>query len=306
MGESANTALLLEKAVGLLGLALNLGIILTLTLLACSFINRLSARMIKSTVQRASYRRDGDVGELAKRYETIGGVTTKTVVVIVWTIAGFTSLSQLGIDIAPILAGAGVVGIAFGFGAQTMVRDVLAGLFLIAENQYGKGDVVKIAGISGLVEDVNLRRTILRDLDGTVHHVPNGEVRVASNLTREWSRVNFNITVAYGEDTDRVMAVIDRVGAELAADELFSARIIEAPKALRIDAFEDSGVSIKVLGVTKPMQQWEVMGEMRRRLKRALDAEGIEIPFPQRVVHIRTEGSPDASRGEGQLQTSKN
>lgn len=298
MGAWADAPVLFENGVRLLGTALKLGIILALTLLACSFVRRMASRMLKAAVQRASSRGEGAVDELAKRYETVGTVTTKTAVIVVWTIAGFTALSQLGIDIAPILAGAGVLGIAVGFGAQTLVRDVIAGLFIILENQYGKGDVVKIVGIGGLVEEVNLRRTILRDLGGTVHHVPNGEVRIASNLTREWSRVNFNVSVAYREDLDRVMAVVSRVGAELAADDYFGSLIVEPPKALRVDAFEDSGISIKVLGVVKPMKQWEVMGEMRRRLKRAFDEESIEIPFPQRVLYLRHQGERQTS-GDG-------
>jgi small conductance mechanosensitive channel len=171
------------------------------------------------------------------------------------------------------------------------VKDILAGLFILMENQYGKGDVVNLAGIGGLVEDVNLRRTLLRDLDGTVHSIPNGEVRVASNLTRDWSRVNINVSVAYGSDIDRVFAVINRVGEELAADANFGPLIVEAPKALRVDAFEDSGVAVKILGVTKPIKQWDVMGELRKRLHRAFEEEGIEIPYPHRVLVNRAPGA---------------
>lgn len=286
-----DTVVLIDKGLALLGKGLSLAVVLILTLLAISFVRRMLARTVKAAIHRATSRGEGEVGEVAKRYDTIGHVVEKTAVVLVWTIAGFTALSQLGIDIAPILAGAGVVGIAVGFGAQSLVRDVISGLFIIVENQYGKGDVVAVAGISGLVEEVNLRRTVLRDLDGTVHHVPNGEIRVASNLTRNWSRVNLNVSVAYKEDVDHVTEVINRVGRELAEDLVFGPSIVDPPKVLRLDAFEESGVSLKVLGVTKPMKQWEIAGEMRRRLKRAFDAEGIEIPFPQRVLHVRADGS---------------
>jgi len=289
MGDWLNKQAMAALGVELLGKVFSLAIILLLALVAATFVRRLASRTVGMAVERVRGRGGPNVEELVKRYETLGAVAMKAAVLVVWVIAGFMALSQLRIDIAPILASAGVVGIAIGFGAQALVKDVLSGLFIIIENQYGKGDVVKVADISGLVEDVNLRRTVLRDLDGTVHHVPNGEIRVASNLTREWSRVNMNVSVAYGEDLDRVMAVIDRVGQELANDRVYGPLIVEVPKALRVDAFEDSGVAIKILGVTKPTKQWDVMGELRRRLKREFDQERIEIPFPHRVLLLREE-----------------
>ena len=289
MGDWLNQRVLENLGIELLGKAFALAVILALALVACAFARRLGAQTVRVAVERARKRQEANVDELVQRYETLGSVATRAATAIVWTIAGFMALSKLGMDIAPVLASAGVVGIAIGFGAQTLVKDVISGLFVILENQYGKGDVVKIAGIAGSVEDINLRRTVLRDLDGAVHHVPNGEIRVASNLTREWSRVNLNVSVAYGEDLDRVMRVIDRVGAELAADPEYAPLIVEAPKALRVDAFEDSGVAIKILGTTRPTKQWQVMGELRRRLKRAFDEEGIEIPFPHRVLLLRGE-----------------
>jgi small conductance mechanosensitive channel len=171
-----------------------------------------------------------------------------------------------------------------GFGAQSLVKDVLTGLFILAENQYSKGDVVTLAGISGQVEEVGLRRTVLRDLDGIVHHVPNGQIAVASNLTQEWSRVNMNVSVAYGEDLDRVFEVINRVGREMAADAEFGPLILKAPQVLRVEAFGESGIAIKVLGDTEPIRQWEVMGELRKRLIRAFLEESIRVPFPPHVV----------------------
>ncbi|MCL4465233.1 MAG: mechanosensitive ion channel family protein [Chloroflexi bacterium] len=289
MADLPNQQAVTALGIELLGQAFGLVVIVVLAAVACAFVRRLARRSVRLAVERVRSRQEPHVEELAKRYETLGMVALKAGIAIIWTIAGFMALSQLNIDIAPILASAGVVGVAVGFGAQTLVRDLIAGLFIILENQYGKGDVVKVADVSGLVEEVNLRRTVLRDLDGTVHHVPNGEVRVASNLTREWSRVNMNVSVAYGEDLDRVMAVIDRLGEELAADPVYGPFIVEAPKALRVDAFEDSGIAIKILGVTKPVKQWEIMGELRRRLKRAFDEEGIEFAFAQRLVYMRGE-----------------
>lgn len=302
MADWFNQQLLADVSLDMLGKATALAIILALTLIAVAFVRRLGARSVKVAVERVRTRGEGDVEEIAKRYSTLGGVAIKVGLALIWTVAGFMALSKLGLDIAPILASAGIVGIAVGFGAQTLVKDLIAGAFIILENQFGKGDVVKVAGNTGLVEEVGLRRTVLRDLDGTVHHVPNGEIRVASNLTREWSRVNFNVNVPYQEDLDSAMALIDRVGRELAADPEFGLLVVEAPKALRVEAFEDSGVAIKILGVTKPMKQWEVMGEMRRRLKRAFDEEGIEIPFPHRVMLVR--GEKERPRAEPSPQAS--
>ena len=218
--------------------------------------------------------------ELAKRSGTLSSILAQIVGIIVIVVAMFMVLSEVGVDITPLLAGAGVAGIAIGFGAQSLIRDIVNGLFILLEDQYNKGDVVQIAGVWGLVEEVNLRRTVLRDLDGTVHSIPNGEVTKSSNYTKDWSRVNLNIPVAYGEDLEHVMQIINRVGNTLAEDKSYGPKILKAPESLRVDKFGDSGIEIKVLGDTKPQMQWEVTGELRKRLKKAFDEEGIEIPWP--------------------------
>jgi small conductance mechanosensitive channel len=222
--------------------------------------------------------------EVEKRVDTLSHVVYRTVWFVAVLVGLLTILPELGINISALLAGAGLIGLAVGFGAQSLVKDVISGLFILVENQYGKGDVVNIAGIGGLVEDVNLRRTLLRDLDGAVHTVPNGEIAVASNLTRSWARVNMIIGVSYGDDIDHVFAVIERVGEELANDPDWSKDIITPPKALGVEGFGDSGIDIRILGDTQPIRQWDVMRELRRRLKKAFDAEGIEIPFPHRTL----------------------
>jgi len=210
----------------------------------------------------------------------LSGFVTGAIGIFIIIAAIFMILSEVGIDITPLLAGAGVAGIAIGFGAQSLIRDLLSGLFIILEDQYGKGDWVQLAGVNGMVEGVNLRRTVLRDLDGNVHSIPNGEVRLSTNYTKEWARVNLIIPVAYGEDLDHVTEVINRVGEELAKDETFGPIIMKAPRVLRVDNFGDSGIDMKILGETKPMRQWEVTGELRKRIKKAFDEEGIEIPWP--------------------------
>lgn len=240
--------------------------------------------VVKRTVVRGMPGQSEE--EIAKSADTLSNVFVTTGQIVILVIVTFMLLSEVGIDIAPALAGVGVAGIAIGFGAQTLVRDIISGFFIILENQYRLGDVVRVANIAGQVEEINLRRTVLRDLDGVVHHVPNGEIRVASNFTKEWSRVNLNVSVAYGEDLDRAIAVINRVGEELASDPEWAPLLLSTPQVLRVDNLGDSGIDIKILGETKPIQQWAVMGELRKRIKKAFDEEEIEIPWPHTKVYF--------------------
>ena len=187
--------------------------------------------------------------------------------------------------IGPMLAGAGIVGLAFGFGGQYLIRDVIAGLFIILENQYRIGDVVELGAVSGTVEDISLRRTVLRDLNGTVHFVPHGEVKTVSNQSKSFSRVNLDVRVAYGSDIEKVRDVVDRAGRELAEDPQWRECITKAPAFVRVHDLAESAVVVKILGETRPLKQWEVAGELRRRLLDAFARQGIEIPLPQVVVH---------------------
>jgi small-conductance mechanosensitive channel len=273
--------------------ASRIGFIVVLALFLAWLARRSIPRAVRLSV--AKQRADVEIAETValeeqeKRVDTLAHVLVLSVQVVIGILALFVILGEAGFELAPLLAGAGIAGIAIGFGAQSLVRDFLAGIFILLENQYGKGDVVRVADIAGKVEGLNLRRTVLRDLDGIVHTIPNGEIRTASNLTRSWSRVNLDVTVGYGEDLDRVTSVLDAVGEELAADPEWAPLIIEPPKVLRVNAFQDSGIEIKVLGTVAPMEQWNVAGQLRRRIKAAFDREGIEIPFPHRVVMIRRE-----------------
>ncbi|MFC1865181.1 mechanosensitive ion channel family protein, partial [Chloroflexota bacterium] len=167
-----------------------------------------------------------------------------------------------------------------GFGAQSLVKDFVNGMFILLEDQYNVGDVINIAGIAGIVEEVNLRRTVLRDLEGVLHTIPNSEIKTSSNYTRDWARVKLDMPVAYGEDMDNVFAVINKVGKEMAEDEYFKTLIKTPPQALRVQNFGDSGIDVRILGDVRPQKQWEVTGELRKRLKKAFDDEGIEIPWP--------------------------
>ena len=224
--------------------------------------------------------------DIKKRSNTLSSVLIKASLIIIVIFALFTILPEFGVNITAILAGLGVIGIAVGFAAQNLIRDYLNGIFILLEDQYDIGDVVRVSGIDGLVEEISLRRTVLRDLDGIVHSIPNGEIKAASNFTKGYSRVNLNISVAYGEDLDRVIDVINRVCEEMANDPKWKADFITTPQVLRVDNLGDSGIDIKILGDTKPIRQWDVMGELRLRLKRTFDAEGIEIPWPHTKVYF--------------------
>ena len=198
-------------------------------------------------------------------------------------IATLMILGQIGLDIGPAVAGLGVVGIAVGFGAQSMVRDYLTGALILVENQFGKGDVVRIAGVSGTVEDFTLRRTTLRDLDGVVHSVPNGEIKVASNLTRVWARINQDVTVAYGTDIDKAIEVVDGVGQAMLNDPVWKRRILEAPRVERVEALAEYGVTLKILG--------------RRARGRPVGGGGRPAQAPARRVQGQRDRDPATAAG---------
>jgi small-conductance mechanosensitive channel len=225
--------------------------------------------------------------ELKKRMDTLDSFGGRTLQSFIVVIAALMILGKLGLDVGPAIAGFGVVGIAVGFGAQSLVKDYLNGALILIENQFGKGDVIRAAGVAGAVEDFTLRRTTLRDLDGVVHTIPNGEIRVASNLTRVWSRINQDVTVAYGTDIDKAIEVVDKAGREMASDPIWKRRVLEAPRVERVEALSEYGVTLKVLGTVRAADQWAAGGDVRKRLLAAFKANGIEIPRPQRVVLAR-------------------
>ena len=220
-----------------------------------------------------------------KREDTLIRIFTVSLGILVWILALLMILQEVGIAIGPLLAAAGIAGLAFGFGGQYLVRDLISGLFILIENQYRIGDVVCFDGTCGLVEDITMRMTTLRDLDGIVHHVPHGEIKKVSNLSKQFARVNLNIGISYDSNLEKVISVVNRVGKELAEDTGWKEYVLKPPQFLRVDDFGDSAIVIKILGETKPLKQWDVTGELRKRLKIAFDREGIEIPFPQRVIH---------------------
>ena len=220
-----------------------------------------------------------------QRARTLVGLFRSVGRVIIAIIFVFMALSALGVNLGPLLAGAGVVGLAVSFGAQSLVKDVISGLFILIENQFGVGDVIRIEGVSGAVERMTLRVVVLRDVHGVVHIVPNGQITKVSNLTRTWSRVVLDVGVAYKEDPDRVMAVLRQVGQELWDDPLWRPLLVEPVEVPGIEAFGDSSVNVRIMAKTLPLKQWDVARELRRRIKHRFDREGIEIPFPHQTFY---------------------
>ncbi len=252
-----------------------------------AYIARKFAKIFIEKVIRKAIVADVNISPEAekKREDTLIKVFDTTFRVLVWVAALLMVIQELGVNIGPLLAGVGVFGLAVGFGAQYVIRDFLAGLFIIFENQYRVGDWVCADQTCGEVENIDLRKVVLRDLDGTVHYVPNGMIGIAANHSKKLGRVNFSLGVSYNSDLDKVKKVINQVGQELAQDAAWKDQINEAPYFLRVENFADSAIVVKVYGETKPLKQWAVSGELRRRLKKAFEENGIEIPFPQMVIH---------------------
>ena len=224
-----------------------------------------------------------------QRAKTMGDLFKSVVTGVLVGVIGTMMLSELGVNIAPIIASAGIIGIALGFGAQSLVKDFLSGVFMIFEDQYGVGDVVDLGEASGTVEAVTLRVTRLRDVNGTVWYVPNGEILRVGNMSQNWSRAVVDVCVAYGEDLDRVKRVLTEVAHDLWDDDEFRELIIEEPEVTGVEMLAADSVNLRVMIKTLPMEQWAIARELRQRIKARFDHEGIEIPFAQRVVWHRDE-----------------
>jgi small conductance mechanosensitive channel len=279
------TPLVLNTLPSLAGSALRIGVAvlggyLLLRLLRVG-LGRLEALLIK-----AGEPTELVPGATRKRVTTLMGLVQTLALVVIWAVVAIISLGQLGLDVTPILAGAGIAGLAVGFGAQNLVRDVISGFFVVLENQVRVGDVAVVNGTGGLVEAITFRTIVLRDLAGVVHVFPHGTVTTLANMTKGWSAYVLDVGVAYKEDTDRVVAVMQRVAEELRGDPRYATSILEPIEIFGVDDFGASGVTIKARLKTLPLEQWPVGREYRRRLKKAFDAEGIEIPFPHRSLYV--------------------
>jgi len=224
--------------------------------------------------------------ELEKRADTIGSVARKSIIFLIWTIALLMVLQKLGFEIAPLLASLGVVGVAVGFGAQSLVKDMLAGIFLLLENQIRVNDVAVINGTGGLVEEINLRTTVLRGENGAVHIFPNGSIVTLSNLTRDYSYYIFEVSVDYASDTDQAVAELRRIAEGIAHEEEFKDSILAPLEVFGVEKLGDSGVVVKARFKTLPGKQFPVGREMNRRIKMRFADAGIQIPFPTRTIHL--------------------
>jgi small conductance mechanosensitive channel len=255
-------------------------LIIVLTIVALKLAKILAVKIVSSVA-----RHQKDI-ETQKRVETLGTVVQHILAVLILIVSSMMVLRELGIDIGPILAAAGIVGLAVGFGAQNLVQDVISGFFILLEDQIRVGDVVKLGEHGGLVERVNIRMTVIRDLAGNVHFVRNGRIDIITNMTKEYSRYVFDIGVAYREDVDEVMSVIRQVDEDLRKDPEFGIDILEPIDILGLNEFADSAIVIRARTKTRPIQQWRVGREFNRRLKKKFDELNIEIPFPHRTVYM--------------------
>ena len=268
-------------------------IIMVIALIIILRVARFSiSRLKKTLIRKAEKNETVDNAEAEKRIDTLVGILLGVMRIVLYTVFIIMLLGKFGIDIGPLLASAGILGLAVGFGAQELVRDYISGFFMLLEDQVRAGDVAIINGTGGLVETIGLRTISLRDFSGTVHIFQNGKISSLSNMTKDWSAMLFDIGVAYKENVDQVMEIMKQVGDELRNDETFGPHIIEPIEVFGLDSFGDSALVIKARLKTKPIQQWTIGREYRRRLKIAFDAQNIEIPFPHTTVYWGEEINP--------------
>jgi small conductance mechanosensitive channel len=284
-------ALAVSAATSMARSGLRILLVLVAGYVAVRFL-RIALARLQGVLIRAGERTELVTGATRKRVTTLTELLLTLGLVAVWAVAAVICLDQIGLDVTPILAGAGIVGLAVGFGAQNLVRDVISGFFLVAENQVRIGDVAVVNGTGGLVEAITFRTIVLRDLAGVVHVVPNGAITTLANMTKEWSGYVIDVGVAYKEDTDRVVEIMAEVAEDLRNDPRFGPSILQPIEIFGVDDFKESEVTIKAQLKTVPIQQWNVGREYRRRLKKAFDARGVEIPFPHRSLYMGAASGP--------------
>ncbi len=260
------------------------------TVLTARFIRALRKYALKMMLKTGG----GTQVEVEKRADTVGGVMRKSLVGLIWTIALIMVLREMNFDIRPLLAGAGLVGIAVGFGAQSVIKDLLAGFFLLIENQMRINDVVVIDGTGGLVEEINLRTTSLRSEDGALHIFPNGSIQKLSNLTRDFAYYVFSISVDYKDDIDRVTTLLSEIASGMMEEDPYKSAILAPLEVMGVDKLGDSAAMVKARLKTLPMKQWLVGREMNRRIKMRFSEAGIALPFPAQTIYLQTPYAPAA------------
>ncbi len=267
----------------MVGIAVRVVIILAIAIALNIIQKKMIPRVIIASIPKI---RVESQDQLSTRTKTMASVLIKVIAIIIWIIAIVMVLGVIEVDIAPLLATLGVASLALGFAVQNIIRDYLQGFFIVMEDWYRIGDWVTIAGMEGEVETVSPRRTVLREINGTMHVIPNSQIKFASNQTRDWARINLYVTVAYKEDISHVYQVINGVCQELKDDPNFGTNLTTTPSAMRVSDLGDHGVDICIRGYTKPGEQWGLTGELRKRIKNRFDQEGIEIPWPHTKVYF--------------------
>jgi small conductance mechanosensitive channel len=272
------------------------GVVLVLSYLGYRFVRLLTNRLEREVEEEDPVLKRAR----EQRARTIASLLNNVAAVIIAGTAALTILGVLGIEIKPLLTAAGVAGLAISFGAQSLVKDVLNGIFILVEGQFGIGDVIRIGETAGQVEKITLRATTLRDMEGVVHTFPNGEITRVSNLTKGWSRAVLDLRIGYREDIERATAVLDAIGQEFADDPQWGAMLLETPQVLGVQSLSESAVIVRFIAKTYPLQQWAVARELRKRIKARFEREGIEIPFPHMTLFWGTaqEGAPLGDEAE--------
>lgn len=269
--------------------AIKIAVVVVIALVAYRVVRVLINRLVEREIDES----DPLVKRLREqRSRTLASLLGNVAAITIFIVVVLTILDTLLDNIAPILASFGILGLAFSFGAQSLVKDIISGTFMLIEGQFGIGDVVRVSDVSGMVEKITLRTTVLRDVEGVVHIIPNGEITRVSNLTKAWSRAVLHIGVAYKEDVDHVMDVLRDLLREFHADPEWGALLLEEPQVPGVEDFADSAVIIRVLAKTLPLKQWDVARELRRRIKKRFDREGIEIPFPHTTFYWGVNQAP--------------
>ncbi|MEO7158335.1 MAG: mechanosensitive ion channel family protein [Vicinamibacterales bacterium] len=251
--------------------------------------NRFAASVIRNAVHEMGEGEDQKTYERRQRLQTVGAIVRRFFSILIWSAASLMVLRELDVDITPVLTGAGIVGLALGFGAQTLVKDIISGLFVIAEDQVRLGDSAEINGIGGNVEEINLRTIVLRDLEGVVHHISNGEIRTLANKSRDFSFYVIDIAVGYDDDTDRIVELVQAVAKELMQEPGFGSSILEPLEVLGVDAFKATEVTLRFRIKTLPLRRWDVGRELRRRINKAFREQGIQLPGPQLTVRLKAD-----------------
>ena len=264
-----------------LGVMVKIGLIILISLIIIK-IAVIFTEKIRKLIEKTSFTDDE---RLKLRTQTIMGIINSVIIVFVSLISTMLILGEIGVNIAPILAGAGVLGLAVSFGAQNLVKDVITGFFILLEDQYGIGDIIRVETHAGIVENMNLRTTILRDIEGNVHIIPNGEIKQVVVMTKLWSRAVIDIKVFYKQDLNKIFSIISEEAAKLAAQ--WPDRIIEDPEILGIDSIDPNGVTIRLIIKTKPAEQWAVSREFKRRIVERFNETGIDLPFFQSLGYVQ-------------------